>query len=115
MRASTAFNRILQLPGVTVSSVEITDDAIVVGIRARRQLLSCPDCGYRCRGRYDQSRRRWRHLDLAGSKLFLEASIRRLVCPNCGVRTEAVPWARPGARHTRDFEDMVSLSSCLCK
>ncbi len=25
----------------------------------------------------------------------------------CGVRTEELPWARPGARHTRDFEDMV--------
>ena len=33
--------------------------------------------------------------------------IRRLECPECGVRTEEVPWARPGARHTRDFEDMV--------
>ena len=108
MRASTAFNRILQLPGATVRSVEITDDAIVVGIRAQQRLLSCPDCGHRCRGRYDQSIRRWRHLDMAGSKLFLEATIRRLTCLNCGVRTETVPWARPGARHTRDFEDMVT-------
>ena len=23
------------------------------------------------------------------------------------MRTEELPWARPGARHTRDFEDMV--------
>src|SRR5260370_563124 len=28
-------------------------------------------------------------------------------CPDCGVRTEELPWAGPGARHTRDFEDMV--------
>ena len=28
-------------------------------------------------------------------------------CPDCGIRTEELPWARPGARHTRDFEDMV--------
>ena len=28
-------------------------------------------------------------------------------CPDCGVRTEELPWARPGARHTRDFEDTV--------
>jgi transposase len=108
MRASTAFNRILQLPGASVCSVELTDDAIVVGIRARQKRLCCPDCGYRCRGRYDQSRRRWRHLDMGSCRLFLEATIRRLACPNCGVRTETVPWARPGARHTRDFEDMVT-------
>jgi len=28
-------------------------------------------------------------------------------CPECGVITEELPWARPGTRHTRDFEDMV--------
>ena len=27
----------------------------------------------------------------------------------CGqVRTEEVPWARPGARHSRDFQDVVA-------
>jgi transposase len=25
------------------------------------------------------------------------------------VCTEQVPWARPGARHTRDFEDVVAF------
>ena len=54
--------------------------------------------------------RRWRHLDLAGSKLWLEAEIRRLDCRGCGrVRTEVVPWARPGARHTRDVQDLVAF------
>jgi transposase len=29
-------------------------------------------------------------------------------CRGCGqVRSEWMPWARPGARHTRDFEDMA--------
>ncbi|MCA1698558.1 MAG: ISL3 family transposase, partial [Actinobacteria bacterium] len=30
-------------------------------------------------------------------------------CPDCGVKVEAVGWARPGARHTRDFEDVVAF------
>ncbi|HEX7144189.1 MAG TPA: helix-turn-helix domain-containing protein, partial [Gaiellaceae bacterium] len=30
---------------------------------------------------------------------------RRLRCPACGIDLEAVAWARPGAGHTRDFED----------
>ena len=35
--------------------------------------------------------------------------MRRVDCPECGrVRTEEVPWARPGARHSRDFEDVVA-------
>jgi transposase len=42
-------------------------------------------------------------------KVLLEADIRRIDCVGCGqVRTELVPWARPGSRHTRDFEDMVA-------
>jgi transposase len=53
--------------------------------------------------------RRWRHLDLAGTKLWLEAEVRRLECRRCGrVRTEDVPWARPGARHSRDLQDVVA-------
>ncbi len=53
--------------------------------------------------------RRWRHLDLGGSRLCLQADVRRLECRRCRrVRTEEVPWARPGARHTRDFQDVVA-------
>jgi transposase len=53
--------------------------------------------------------RRWRHLDLGAARLYLEAEIRRLACRRCQrVRTETVPWARPGARFTRDFEDVVA-------
>jgi DNA-binding NarL/FixJ family response regulator len=39
-----------------------------------------------------------------------EAEIRRLCCRRCKrVRTEQVPWARPGARHSRDLEDVVAF------
>jgi transposase len=58
---------------------------------------------------YDRSVRRWRHLDLGGTRLWLRAEIGRLKCRRCGkVRTEQVPWARPGARHTRDLQDVVA-------
>jgi transposase len=60
---------------------------------------------------YDRRRRRWRHLDLGRHRLWLVYEIRRLDCPDCGIRTEELPWARPGARHTRDFEDMVLPSA----
>jgi transposase len=32
-----------------------------------------------------------------------------VACRDCGVRVEAVPWARPGARHSRDFEDLTAF------
>ena len=77
-------------------------------MRRRRTKLVCP-CGWKTRAVDDRHVRRWRHLDLAGSKLWLEAEIRRLRCRRCDrVRTEVVPWARPGARHTRDLHDLVA-------
>ncbi|WP_286143648.1 ISL3 family transposase [Mycobacterium sp. 1274756.6] len=77
-----------------------------VSLRPKARLLRCP-CGKRSRSLYDRRRRRWRHLDLSRARLWLVYDIRRIDCPNCGVTTEELPWARPGARHTRDFEDMV--------
>jgi transposase len=35
----------------------------------------------------------------------LEADAPRVACPEHGVVVAAVPWARPGARSTRVFED----------
>ena len=107
MRVSTAFNRMLAIPGAWVASVDFTNDGVVVGLRRRQRRHLCP-CGARAAG-YDRSRRRWRHLDLAACKLWLEADIWRVDCRSCGrVRTEDVPWARPGARLTRDLEDVIA-------
>lgn len=50
-----------------------------------------------------------RHLDLGAQKCFMEAEISRVDRRRCErVRTGEVPWARPGARHTRDFQDAVA-------
>lgn len=106
MRVSTAFNRLLQIPGATVIEVVIGERDVEVTLRPRAQLVNCP-CGKRLRAVYDRRRRRWRHLDLGRARLWLTYEIRRINCPDCGVVTEELPWARPGARHTRDFEDMV--------
>lgn len=97
----------LNIPGAWVASVAFAPEGIVVGLRLRTSRLRCP-CGFSTRAGYDCSRRRWRHLDMGACKLWLEAELRRLRCPTCGVRTEEVPWARPGARHSRDFEDVVA-------
>jgi transposase len=107
VRATTAFNKMLAIPGADVAGVQFSPAGIVVGLRRRARRLRCP-CGWSTRAVYDRSTRRWRHLDLGAARLYLEAEIRRLACPACGrVRTETVPWARPGARFTRDFEDVV--------
>ena len=107
MRVTTAFNRLLRLDGATVTGVEFVDDGVVVDVRRRKRRVECV-CGYTTRAFYDRTLRRWRHLDVAGTKLWLRGEIRRISCPSCGVRTERVPWARPGSRFTIEFEDLVA-------
>ena len=108
MRATTAFNKMLAIPGADIVGVTFTPNGILVDLRRRARRLTCP-CGWSTQAVSDRSDRHWRGLDLGATRLVLRAEIRRLQCRSCGrVRTEAVPWARPGARFTRDFEDVVT-------
>ncbi len=108
MRVTTAFNKMLAVVGASVAGVVFTDQGVVVTLRRRRQKRRCP-CGWQTWAVYDRSVRRWRHLDLGSTRCFVEAEICRIDCRRCGrVRTEEVPWARPRARHTRDFQDVVT-------
>lgn len=109
MRVTTAFNRLLELEGASVERVTFAQQGIVVGVRLRRRGRVCSRCGQQVAATHDTSRRRWRHLDLGGARCYLEATLRRVRCPDCGVRVEAVPFARAGARHTRAFDALVAF------
>ena len=109
MRVTTAFKRLLRLPGASVIDVGFTDEGVVVTVRLRRRRRVCSICGQTGRLEiHDRRIKRWRHLDLGASRCWIECELRLLRCRDCGVRFEAVPWARPGAQHTRDFEDTVA-------
>jgi transposase len=109
MRVTTAFKRLLRLPGASVADVWFSSEGVVVTVRLKRRRRVCGECGQTGRLEiHDRRVKRWRHLDVGASRCFIEAELRRLRCPDCGVRLEAVPWARPGARHTRDLEDVVA-------
>jgi transposase len=47
-------------------------------------------------------------LDLGTTKVFIEANAPRVRCSDHGVTVAAVPWARHGAGHTRDFDDLAA-------
>jgi transposase len=85
-------------------------DRVVVAVALRARRLSCPKCScstpYRESVQHDDSV--WRHLDLGVWRLEVHARLRRLRCPEHGVRVEGVPFARDGARFTRDFDDLVA-------
>ena len=70
MRLTTAFNRLLALPGITVSDVAFGAGIVTATVALRRRRLCCPRCDYSTRARHD---------------------------------------TRPGARFTRDFEDLVAF------
>jgi transposase len=90
--------------------------ALVVAVRPKSRFRRrCGICRARC-PRFDAGagRRRWRHLDAAGLKLFLEADAPRVSCPRHGAVVAAVPWARHGAGHTRDFDQQVAWMATEC-
>ena len=128
MRVTTAFNRLLVLAATWVEAVAFEPDAVTVTVRLARRRLGCPveGCGYSTRAVYDRRPKptRWRHLDVCGRPCYIEARLRRLTCPRHGVHVEAVPFARPGARITRDFENLIvwcaasmdwTATSVLCR
>ena len=110
MRVTTAFNRLLRLPGASVIDVSFAAEGVIVTVRLRRRRRVCSSCGQTGSHLqiHDRRTKRWRHLDLGSSRCVIECELRRLRCRDCGVHPEAVPWARPDARHTRDFEDVVA-------
>ncbi len=115
MRVCTAFSRLLCLDGVRVRSVSFEPDRVIVSVALRRRRLVCAHCSYSTRVRESVQAHEsvWRHLDLGVWRLEIRATLRRLRCPAHGVHVEGVPFARDGARFTRDFEDLVVRHEAL--
>ena len=110
MRVFTAFCRLLDLSGVWVRSVDFERGRVLVRVALRARRLRCPKCSYSTRYRESTQHHDsvWRGLDLGRWRLEVHARLRRVRCPEHGVLVEGVPFARDGARFTRDFEDFVT-------
>ena len=80
MRATTLFNRLLDLPGTSVSEVTFASGVVSVTVSLRRRRLLCPCCDYWTSAVYDTrpAPSSWRHLDMGKWKLVIRASLRRL-------------------------------------
>ncbi|MGB0095968.1 MAG: transposase [Solirubrobacteraceae bacterium] len=110
MRATTILNRLLDLQGVWVKKVKFEPRRVVVTVALKRRQLVCPKCSYSTPHRESKQHHDsvWRHLDLGVWRLEIRARLRRLRCPEHGAHVEGVPFARDGARFTRDFDDLVA-------
>jgi SEC-C motif len=96
--------------------VRFEPDRVVVTVALKRRRLRCPKCSYTTPHRESKQHHDsvWRHVDLgARRRLEIPARLRRLRCPEHGVHVEGVPFARDGARFTRDFEDLVATCSAV--
>jgi transposase len=112
VRGSRVIRRAVGGPDTVVESESFDEiaNAVVINVRAARRARGrCGRCLRRCPG-YDQGRgrRRWRMLDIAAKRAYLEADQPRVRCPEHGVTVSAVPWARHDAGHTRDFDSQVA-------
>ena len=91
-------------------SVDVRERVVVVRVRPKAYATNrCGRCARRCPG-HDRGPgvRRWRAPDVGQLRVFLEAAVPRVRCPQHRVVLARVPWARHGARHTRDFEDLAA-------
>jgi transposase len=113
MRVATLFKRLLRLGRERVVAVELVEEGeervVVTLARPERRRMRCPGCGFQTRATYDRAVRTWRHLDALRTRCLLRCEVRRIECPRCGVVAEEVPWARPGSRFTRAFEDTCAF------
>ena len=98
----------LGLPGAWVRDVAFGSEAVIVTVVLRAEKPVCSGCGARGLAIKEHRTKPWRHLDLGGLRCVIECRLRRLYCAGCGDVYEAVPWARAGSRHIRDFEDLTA-------
>jgi transposase len=108
VRVTTAFNRMLGLPGAWVRDVEFGERAMIVTVALKAKKPVCSGCGARGLKVKEHRTKPWRHLDQGGLRCRIECRLRRLYCPGCGDVYELVPWARAGSRYTRDLEDLTA-------
>jgi len=93
-----------------ISRVEFSDDQSQLDLWLdfpAGSKFACPQCGRSGVGAYDTVERTWRHLNFFQHKTFLHARQPRITCPDHGVRTVEVPWARPRVGFTLLMEAFI--------
>lgn len=120
MQNARVWQEVLGLERAVVESVDFDEDigAVVASVRPRKGAQRrCGRCGRRAPW-YDRGEpggpRRWRGLDLGALPVWVEADAPRVKCPTHGPTVIAVPWARHGVGHTRDFDDTVAWLATQC-
>jgi transposase len=108
VRITTVFRRLLAVSDTIVRDVRFDDEGdLVLEVKPRWRKPRCGICGRRAPG-YDRPKepRLWRDLAFGGALIWLSYHVRRVCCPDCGIRVEHVPWAAHGSRFTLALEEL---------
>ncbi|HKI85521.1 MAG TPA: ISL3 family transposase [Thermoanaerobaculia bacterium] len=107
MRATTVLRKLVGVISLFALGMDWAR-GLVIEVRPTARRSRCGLCGLKA-PRYDRCRaRRWRHHALGGARVWLQYAPWRVRCPECGVRTEKVSWARHKSGFTRSFEENVA-------
>ena len=104
--------------GARTETEQNGDKTVVFKVEPTKgQRCRCPVCGKKVKF-YDKGKgpRRWRALDFAAARVYIESESPRVKCREHGVLAAKVPWARQHSTFTRDFEDTVAwMGRHLCR
>jgi transposase len=103
MLLKTILNRVQKQPGFVYGTVRLVETPwrkeVEVEVRPRAgRRPTCSGCHRPGPGYDTLAARRYEFVPLWGMAVFFVYARRRVACPACGVRVEAVPWAR-GKHH----------------
>jgi hypothetical protein len=96
-------------PPFYVEAVDFNAELSRVDVRVayhRRALFRCL-CGREGLKVHSRIDRSWRALDVASYQCHIHLAVPRLKCPDCGVRTFQVPWARDHSHLTVYLEERI--------
>ena len=98
--------------GFQVVDLQVDTDAVHITLIADpARLPQCSGCGRGEMAIHEYCRRRIRDLPMVGKAVHLEITVRRVACPDCGQRMEAVSWLD---RHARLTRRLAETASSLC-
>lgn len=106
MRFETILNKVYKLKSFVFAHSEIIDKRINVRVEPRKNSKAvCSICGAQA-PIYDHERkdRVFSFVPLWNIQVFLIYRMRRVSCPQCGVRVESIPWAEGKERTTKPFQ-----------
>jgi transposase len=108
MHLKTLLNRLEKHKGFVYQSVRLLDEdarlILEVTVRPRKGSRPvCSVCGQPGSGYDTLPLRRFEFIPLWGVVVFWAYAMRRVNCPRCGIKVEAVPWANGKHRQTKTY------------